>query len=266
MIKQMLSEATEKRIDQIADRGDFNDLKFLAFDTETTGLHYYQGKVRSLNLKLPSVVSKELDEFYAQQFKVDKKEAHAVTRNLHSPDAELQLAEIAAVVFDVKGNEIDRFHEYITFDENTASEKVMRLIHWNDEKKKAGKDPARVLKSFSSFLKKHDKAIILAHNAPYDVSIITGLAKKFKILDLVSYIKSKSTVIVDTRKTTKLREVIKDILPTKTNTYGKVREDNVQGSIIKSLGIENKAAHTAIEDVLSLKNMFLKLIDLYRGE
>lgn len=267
MIKQFLhAEATEKRIDQVALRGDLANLKFLAFDSETTGLHYYQGKFRSLKLKLPVQAMKELDEFYSQKFKIDKKEAHALTSHFHSPNAKLQLAELAAVVFDASGKEIDRFHEYVSFDESMASEKVMRLIHWSDDKQSAAKDPYKVLKSFQAFLKKHEGAIILAHNAPYDVSIITALAKRFKILDLVSYIKSKSTVIVDTRKTTKLRELVRDILPTKTNAFGKVREDNVQGSIIKALGIENKEAHTAIEDVLSLKEMFLKLINLYKEQ
>lgn len=264
MIKKLLHEATERRIDQIAKRGDLNDLKFLAFDSETTGLHYYQGKYRSLRLKLPESIRKELDSFYAQQFKTDKASAHQLTAHFHSPNAKLQLAELAAVVFDISGNVIDEFHQYVTFDESMASDKVMRLIHWNDNKKSVARNPYDVMKDFHRFLKKHEGSIILAHNAPYDVSIIMAIAKRFKILDLVSYLKSKSTVIVDTRKTTKVRELLKDILPTKTNATGKVREDNVQGSIIKALGIENKEAHTAIEDVRSLMKMFIKLVKAYK--
>ena len=270
MIKKILNEATEKRMDQIAKRGDLDSLKFLAFDSETTGLHYYQGKYRSLRIKLPEPIKKELDDFYAQKFHTDKKAAHQLTAHFHSPYAKLQLAELAAVVFDINGNVIDEFHQYVAFDESMASDKVMRLIHWNDDKKNVARKPYDVIKDFHRFMRKHEGAIILAHNAPYDMSILMALAKRFKILDLVTYLKNKATVIVDTRKTTKVRELLKDLLPTKTSTdkEGKerVREDNVQGSIIKSLGIDNPAAHTAIEDVRSLMKMFIKIVKEYKAK
>jgi len=268
MIKKILNEATEKRIDQIASRGDLENLKFLAFDSETTGLHYYQGKYRSLRLKLSEPIKKELDDFYAQKFHTDKKAAHQLTAHFHSPHAKLQLAELAAIVFDINGTVIDEFHQYVAFDESMASDKVMRLIHWNDDKKNVARKPYDVMKDFHRFMRKHEGAIMLAHNAPYDMSIIMALSKRFKILDLVTYLKNKSTVIVDTRKTTKVRELLKDILPTKTKVdkdgNEKTREDNVQGSIIKALGIENKEAHTAIEDVRSLMKMFIKIVKEYK--
>lgn len=298
-MNELFFEGKMLRLDQMFKRGDLDSRTFIVFDTETTGLFNYERGSRNNTVKqvLSPSVKKSLMEYFtkdaennkAEAIAIDKKTAlfknentrrnefDAKTKQRYASkkvseiekkiDTFVQLTEIAAVAIDVKGNHKGKFHEYVKFDKNKVTDSILKLIHWGDEKDVNSEQIKIVLQKFFMFIKKYDNPILLAHNAAFDAALITRLAKFHGLKDLFNLM--KTITIVDSRRNTKLREVLKDVLPYKTFATGKGKtgtrtiEDNKQASIIKALNITNDAAHTAIEDVNALSKAVLKLFDLY---
>lgn len=261
-----INEAKEWRVDQIAKRGDIKEVIFIGLDCETTGLHTYMGQPRSLRQQLSFPLKKELETYFKQNGMHPNDIKDRV--NDFRPEADVELAEIAAMAFTIDGKDLGQIHKYVLFDETKTFPKIMKLISWSAEKKeKALKEQKEALDALENFLNKFDpkNTFIIAHNAAFDLSLIVSIGKKFNH-SIASTIRKFR--FIDTKKTTKIREIVKNVLPTKEyikkdGSKGE-RESNSQEALTKALGIENKNPHEAIGDVKALKEMFLKLVDLLR--
>ena len=255
-----ISESKELRVDQIGKK-NLNNITFIAFDTETTGLHRYQGKHKSLKLVFPKI-RENLIKYYkdAENLSTDdaKGKAYEILKKV---EVELQLAEIAAIAFTLDGTEKDRFHKYVRFDKSGITERVYRLIQWDYKKTRASNSPETVLKEFGEFISKQNNPMLIAHNAPFDLSLVKRLAVKHGANNTAQVL--RNTKFIDTRKTTKLREIFPDLFPWRETEKGR-REVNSQKDLIAAFNITNNAAHTALEDVTALKKLFLKLYELAR--
>lgn len=266
LFEYYLAEGKEYRVDQIAKRGDLKEVTFIGFDTETTGLHTYMGANRNLRQQLSFSLKKELENY----FKNNGMHPNDIKGRVgdFKPTSDVEFAEIAGLAFDINGNDKGQFHQYVLFDEKKTFPKIMRLISWSDEKRKlALKEQTQILDQFEAFLNKFDpkNTFIIAHNAAFDLSLVVSIGKKFNHSIANTIRKFR---FIDTKKTTKIREIIKNVLPTKEyirkdGSKGE-RESNTQEALIKALGIENKNPHEAIGDVKALKEMFLKLVDSLR--
>lgn len=264
----MFNESKELRVDQLAKKKNLDDLIFIAYDTETTGLHSYQGPERSLKIKFDNRNKKTVIDSFIEQIKKegaikDQKqidsEAYRRYNSIKKQQPEIELAEIAALAFKANGEELGRFHQFVKFTKETTTPFIFKLINWTNEKEEASIHVETALISFDKWLKKWSKAIIIAHNLPYDQSLLIGLSKKHHVSSLVSNLKSRQQI--DTRKTTKIREFFKGLLPTVVYK-GETKEVNALNKLIDSFGIKNETAHTAISDVIVLKKLFLKLLQL----
>lgn len=268
LFQQYLAEGKEHRVDQIAKRGDIKEVIFIGFDCETTGLHTYMGQSRNLRQQLSFPLKKELETYFKQNGMHPNDIKGRVSD--FRPAADVELAEIAAMAFTIDGKDLGQMHEYVLFDETKTFPKIMKLISWSAEKKeKALKEQKEALDTLENFLNKFDpkNTFIIAHNAAFDLSLIVSIGKKFNH-SVASTIRKFR--FIDTKKTTKIREIVKNVLPTKEyikkdGSKGE-RESNTQEALAKALGIENKKAHTAIEDVRALKEMFLKLVKMVKSE
>lgn len=265
----VLNESREIRVDKLGKRKDLDDLVFISLDCESTGLHKYTGSERSLNLQFDFNTRKSFLASFEKQVEKEgkitdpkkiKSEAFRRFNSLKKRKPDIQLAEIAAIAFKFNGEELGRFHQFIKFDKNDTAPFILDLIHWDSHKDSNSIHSETALISLDKFLKRFPNAIILAHNAPYDLSLIVGIAKKLKLTSLVSTIKSRR--FIDTRKTTKIREFFRSLLPFKLSKQGNKIEDNSLNSLIKSFAIKNEEAHTAISDVITLKKLFIKLVQL----
>lgn len=264
----MINESKELRVDQLGPRKDIDKLVFIAYDTETTGLHSYQGPERSLKIKFDYKNRKTMIDSFVDQIKKENKlqdkkaidsEAYRRYHSLKKKEPEIELAEIAAIAFKADGEELGRFHQFVKFTKETTSPFIFKFIGWSDEKDSKSIHPETALISFDKWLKKWPNAILIAHNLPFDQSLLVGLAKKHGVTTLASNLKSRNQI--DTRKTTKIREFFKGLLPT-TIYKGKTQEVNNLNKLIDAFGIKNETAHTAISDVVTLKKLFLKLLQL----
>jgi len=266
LFQQYIAEGKEHRVDQIAKRGDINDVIFISFDCETTGLHTYMGANRNLRQTLSFSLKKELENY----FKNNGMHPNDIKGRVSDfkPSGDVEFAEIAGLAFDINGKDKGEFHQYVLFDEKKTFPKIMRLISWSDEKRQlALKEQTQILDQFEAFLNKFDpkNTFIIAHNAAFDLSLVVSIGKKFNHSIANTIRKFR---FIDTKKTTKIREVIKDVLPIKEyikkdGTTGS-RESNTQEALAKALGVENKNPHEAIGDVKALKEMFLKLVNSLR--
>lgn len=290
------------RLDELFKRKDLNNFRFIIFDTETTGLHKYSYGSRNNTIKkqLPPEIRKELIKYYINNYnKSDEKAminySNFINKLRHSEESdkisynvkqrwaekqvkliedqiqeEVQIAEIAVIVTDSEGNEIDKFHEYIKFRKKNLLKEVFDFIHWDQNKENNAKKIRTVLIKLSSFLSKYkENSVLIAHNAPFDASLLVRTAKKYQINELVDFIKNKT--IVDSKATTKLRQLIPSgTLPYKEINAGKggkrIIEDNKQISFQKALNILNNEQHTALEDVKALKSIIFKLLSIYNNK
>lgn len=228
---------------ELAKRNDLKDWTFVFFDLETNGLIANQGLRLITGEKKYDPETKRM-------------------RNVYK-DSDLHIAEIGAKSFNPKST----FHEFIkaNLDHSAGDGKTIKeLISWSDFKEENAKNIHEVMKSFESYLKRFPKRVIFAHNGfEYDFKIMNLLGKKLGykyIEDVFSDNDSDSTILVDTKKTSDLREKLSHLgWPTKTDKKGKEIEANRQDDLLKIFGIQNKGAHTAIEDVTALSKLIIKL-------
>ena len=154
----------------------------------------------------------------------------------------------------------------LKIDKTKITEDLLRMIHWNDEKDSSGIEVKKVLHDFASFISKYNGAILIAHNAPFDAALLSRLSRDHGVNSLFTLIKSSQ--IVDSRRNTKIREVLK-YLPTQTFNVGrggsgkKTIEDNKLVNLQKHLNVVNSAQHSALGDVKALKDVILKLFKMY---
>lgn len=264
-------EAKEIRIDQLARKGNLTDNIYIAFDLESTGIHKYTGNQRSLEITLDYRMRQQMIDGYADEIKkknpdITKKDLNAQAykkyKELMSKKPVVQIAEVAAIVFNADGKILGKFHQYVKFDKNLCSPNILKLISRNKTKEAKAKEPSVVLSSFSNFLSRFPDAILIAHNYPYDGSLLVNTAKALKINSLVS--KMKNVRFIDTRKQNKIRDYFKGLFAQAkyTNKKGDTFEDNSLAATVKALYLTNAKAHTAIEDTKVLMKAFLKLLSL----
>lgn len=293
-------EKKSLRLDEMFNRKDLDTKTFIIFDTETSGLFNYSRGSKNKNLKqqLPPQIKKELQKFFMDNIPeseipkalaIDKKISYFLkekdrrnemdykTRQRYAAlkireierkiKDKVQLAEIAAIAINIEGKILDQFHSYVKIDKTRIREDLLKMIHWNDEKDSSGIKVKKVLQDFASFLSKHNGAILIAHNAPFDAALLTRLSRDLGVNSLFAIMKSSQ--IVDSRRNTKIREVLKG-LPTQTfkvgrgGLGGRTIEDNKLVNLQKHLNVVNSAQHSAIGDVKALKDVILKLFEMYR--
>lgn len=298
-MNELFLEKKSLRLDEMFNRKDLDSKTFIIFDCETSGLFQMErgSKNNSLKTTLPPQIKKELIKFFMDNISEEEKpKAIALDKKisyfLKEKDRrnefdyktkqrfasskikeierkikdKVQLAEIAAIVINIKGKILDQFHSYVKIDKTRITEDLLRMIHWNDKKDSSGIEVTKVLQDFASFLSKHNGALLIAHNAPFDAALLTRLARDLGVNSLFTLLKSSQ--IVDSRRNTKIREVLKN-LPTQTFNVGKggvgkrTIEDNKLVSLQKHLNVTNKSQHSAIGDVKALKDVILKLFKMY---
>lgn len=295
----LYTEKKSLRLDEMFNRKDLDKKVFIIFDTETSGLFKYErgSKNKSLKQVLPPQIKKELMTFFMNNIsEKDEKRAIAIDKKisyfLKEKDRrneldyktkqrfamfkikeierkikdKVQLAEIAAIAININGDILGQFHSYVKIDKTRITEDLLRMIHWNDEKDLNGIEIKKVLQDFASFISKYNGAILIAHNAPFDAALLTRLSRDFGVNSLFTLLKSSQ--IVDSRRNTKIREVLTN-LPTRTFKVGrgaggdKTIEDNKLVTLQKHLNVVNSAQHSALGDVKALKEVILKLFKMY---
>lgn len=298
-MNELFLEKKSLRLDEMFNRKDLDKKIFIIFDTETSGLFRMErgSKNKSLKQILPPQIKKELMKFFMDNIPendipkaiaIDKKISYFLKEKDRRNEMDyktkqryamfkikeierkskdkVQLAEIAAIAINMNGDILGQFHSYVKIDKTRIAEDLLRMIHWNDEKDSSGIEVTKVLHDFASFISKYNGAILIAHNAPFDAALLSRLSRDHGVNSLFTLIKSSQ--IVDSRRNTKIREVLKN-LPTQTFNVGrggsgkKTIEDNKLVNLQKHLNVVNSAQHSALGDVKALKDVILKLFKMY---
>lgn len=261
-------EGKEIRVTQLASRDDLNNITFIALDLESTGIHTYtkDKSKRSLNVQFWDKQQKETKEYLQKQGKTPE-EIFKTINDLKrkSKEMKVEIAEIAAIAFKYnKGTAaiIKKFHTYVKFSE--AMPQIYEMISWNQEKEKKAIERKSSLEMFGKWLNSFpNPRMIIAHNAPYDISLLLQWAKEDSVSDLSSEI--KKIPFIDTKKTSEIRKVFTGLLPKKeieVRGEKKTIENNTLKDLIGAFAIKNEKAHTAIEDTQALVKLFSKLLVL----
>lgn len=254
-MNQFNESAKELKAARVARRADIHDITFVALDTETTGLHGYQ-KHRSPR---PQMFAKDFASLRQRLLKtMSSSEADATIKKIKQTP--VQVVEVAAIAFRYDGQVLGKFHEYVEIpDESSVDPKIFELIKWSDEKKAAAKKATAVFDSLRAFVRSQKNPIVVAHNAPFDLSIIKLHSEREGASKVLSGIP-----FIDTRKLDNLRTTLAGIEWGRKITKGKEDWDRSMAAFAKAMQVENEAAHTAIADTTALMKSFLKLISLAR--
>lgn len=168
-------------------------------------------------------------------------------------EAYCPILEIAAICCDDNGEVIDTFHEYINPGRPIPQE-IVNLTRITDAKVSGCRREGAVLQDFLVWLKGMGVNTMVAHNASFDMRFLRGRSSVCGISP--SFLEHRQ--IIDTMATA--RRLIKEGKFTTTKT-GNGRWSVKQEAVAKALGVEYGAggAHSAIEDVLVLKQIYFKM-------
>lgn len=168
-------------------------------------------------------------------------------------EAYCPILEIAAICCNDDGEVIDTFHEYIN-PGRPIPQNIVDLTRITDAKVSGCRRERVVLEDFLVWAKGSGDAIWVAHNASFDMRFLRGRSSICGISP--SFLEHRE--IVDTMTTA--RRLIKEGKFTTTRT-GNGRWSVKQEEVAKALGIQYGAggAHSAIEDVLVLKQIYFKM-------
>lgn len=164
------------------------------------------------------------------------------------------ILEVAAICCDYNGEMIDTFHEYIN-PGRPIPEEIVNLTRITDDKVKGCRREGAVLQDFLIWLRGMGCNTLIAHNIKFDLRFLKGRSEICGLRDgsiLDSY-RLKDTMAI-------ARDLIK-IGKFKTYKTGNGRWCVKQEAVAKALGVEygEGGAHSAIEDVLVLKQIYYKM-------
>lgn len=142
-------------------------------------------------------------------------------------------------------------------DESTADPRALEINKWSDEKRRLAIDAAKAYETLKSFIRGFNNPTMILHNAPFDLSLIKAHSERVGVQGVLSGIP-----FVDTKKTEKLRQLVKGVEWPRKISRGKEIDDNTLASLARQLGIDNEDAHTALADAEALMKLFLKFAQL----
>lgn len=150
-----------------------------------------------------------------------------------------KITELGAVKY--KNGEIVEQFECFVNPEKPIPEEVVNITHITDEMVKEAETIEQVLPKFLDFI---GEAVIVAHNADFDVGFIKYNAEQYGY-------KLENTYI-DTLR------LAKDLFP----DYKKYK----LGLIAEKLGIKVEVAHRALDDVITLVKVFQVMLDMLKDK
>lgn len=165
------------------------------------------------------------------------------------------LLEIAAIITDNEGNVIDKFHEYINPGRRIPA-KIVKLTRITDDMVRHCRKEWEVLQSLADWIGGMQPTHFIAHNASFDHRFIVGRSRLRDVLTPVT-----SMAVIDTRVGAR-KGLKQGLFATERTPTGRFSEK--QESIAAALNIPypTGGAHSAINDVVVLKNMYFKLKDM----
>lgn len=164
------------------------------------------------------------------------------------------ILEIAAVACDASGEVVTTFHEYIN-PGKPIPENIVKLTRITDSVVKFAKKEWQVLEELIEWLQGNGITEVVIHNASFDMRFLRGRSARFNLVgcefDFIN--------VTDSMKLA--RELIKK---GKFMTYktGNGQACVKQEAIAEALGViyGEGGAHSAIEDVLVLKQIYTKMV------
>lgn len=193
----------------------------IIFDTETTGLNYLEDRI----IEFAYVIAKRIGYSY---FEVIKKRDYFIKQDI-----------------DIEKKEIDRldiFGNKLT---------ISKLTHITNSMLEMGISEEELINIIKKDFYSLENATIVAYNANFDLNMIKGLFlrhnENIDILKTVNYLD--------------LLTVYKDYFP-----YDKTLDENGQAlghrldSAVKTLEVEVKNTHRAIDDVLATLEVYKKIL------
>lgn len=162
------------------------------------------------------------------------------------------LLEIAAIVTDDEGNIIDKFHEYINPGRRIPA-KIVALTNITDSMVQYCRREWEVLQAFSDWLMGLQPTTFIAHNAPFDYRFFRD---RSAVRDV--YMPIGSMIIKDTRAMARVA-LKKGLFTTPKTPSGRFSEKQVDVAESLNIPYPTGGAHSAINDVVVLKNLYFKL-------
>ena len=166
------------------------------------------------------------------------------------------ILEIAAIACDASGEIVTTFHEYINPGKPIPSN-IVQLTRITDDTVRFAKKEWQVLEELIEWLQGNGVTELIIHNASFDMRFLRGRSAKYNLVGS----EFNFVCVLDSMKLA--RELIKK---GKFMTYktGNGQACVKQEVIAKSLGVEygEGGAHSAIEDVLVLKQIYTKMISM----
>ena len=168
-------------------------------------------------------------------------------------EAYCPILEIAAICCDENGEVVDTFHEYIN-PGRPIPQNIVDLTRITDEKVSGCRREAAVLQDFITWCMGMGVDKFVAHNASFDMRFLKGRSSICGINP--SFLEHRQ--VIDTMATA--RRLIKEGRFTTTRT-GNGRWSVKQEEVAKALDVKYGAggAHSAIEDVMVLKQIYYKM-------
>jgi len=148
-----------------------------------------------------------------------------------------RIVEIGACVFDRRGNELKVFEQLV--DPGMSIPPALVAIHGITDEMVAGKP--RIHQVLPEFLEFVGDAVLLAHNAPYDVSMLL-----VPMMRLAPASRPPGNLVLDTCS------LARAAFPGAPNYR--------LGTMADMLGIDRGRAHRALSDVRATKELFLRIL------
>ncbi|HZI94378.1 MAG TPA: exonuclease domain-containing protein [Patescibacteria group bacterium] len=157
-----------------------------------------------------------------------------------------RIVEIAAVAFRRDGSELDVFEQLV--DPGIPIPPELTAIHGITDEMVAGKP--RIQQVLPDFLRFVDRAVLVAHNAPYDVSMLLVPLVRMTLADGPQTVMragdTAGNLALDTCT------LARAVFPGAPNYR--------LGTVAEMLGIPRGRAHRAMPDVLTCKELFLRIL------